>query len=69
MFNLLHSSLLPAIQRGFSRRTWVEASTAVRDSAQPDFDLSDFDDSPPTVPGGYWHATSEPVGLNPAQAS
>jgi hypothetical protein len=42
---------------GKVRRPQVtSAGTACFDAAtRPDFDLSDFDESPPTVPGGYWH--------------
>jgi hypothetical protein len=35
------------------------AQRSVPAAKPPDFDLSAFDESPPTVPSSYWHDASE----------
>lgn len=37
----------------------LPADAAFEGAVRPDFDLSDFDDSPPTEPGGYWHEQTD----------
>jgi hypothetical protein len=59
MFHLFsHSPLLPALHSAVRRLHLAGGATASGDTA-PDFDLSDFDESPPTVPGGYWHSNDQ----------
>lgn len=58
MLNLFSRHYLPlkpfgGLTTGTKQRRPADAVS--EDAARPDFDLSDFDDSPPTEPGGYWH--------------
>ena len=58
MFHLFSRHPLPPVpMRGAARQPLTDAPTAVNSVARPDFDPSD--ESPPTVPGGYWHRTDE----------
>jgi hypothetical protein len=43
-----------------------QASAARGTAARPDFDLSDFEEPTPTMPGGYWHASAEQEDDAPA---
>jgi hypothetical protein len=56
MFHLFsRHPLPPAFMREAARQQLGAGATTVTDVSRPDFDPSDFDESPPTVPGGYWH--------------
>jgi hypothetical protein len=56
MFHLFSRHTLPPVfMRGAARQQLDAGATIVSDVSRPDFDPSDFDESPPTVPGGYWH--------------
>jgi hypothetical protein len=55
MLELLSHQCFSALL-GIRARLHVPAQLAA--TGRPDFDLSDFDEPPSTVPGGYWHETS-----------
>jgi hypothetical protein len=60
MFHLFsRQPLRPVFMRGAARQQMGADGTTVSDVSRPDFDPSDFDESPPTVPGGYWHQEDE----------
>jgi hypothetical protein len=60
MFHLFsRHPLSPVLMRGAARQRLSAEATTVSNLSRPDFDPSDFDESPPTVPGGYWHRKDE----------
>jgi hypothetical protein len=57
MLNFLSHQRFPALL-GLSARA-AHAPAQLVAACLPDFDLSDLDEPPPTVPGGYWHQTDK----------
>jgi hypothetical protein len=52
--------LTPARLPGEGEQKLVGVKPVGGVASRPDFDSSDFEDSTPTIPGGYWHHREEP---------
>jgi hypothetical protein len=59
MLNLFLRPWSPPLLIGGRRKQPPDGQAAVRIGSRPDFDLSDFDEPTPTMPGGYWHGHDE----------
>jgi hypothetical protein len=60
MFHLFPRHHLTPARLAGEREQKLVGAKAVRSVAErPDFDSSDFEDSTPTIPGGYWHDGEE----------
>ena len=60
MLNLFSRRYMPPQSSSRARmQRPVDTATAPGSTARPDFDLSDFDEPTPTLPGSYWHTSDE----------